>query len=40
VSNIKADGDWLVLGLQRDPQSGKIVDSRSWVTPLEVVAAE
>lgn len=40
VSNVKADGDWLVLGLQRDPQSGKIVSERPWMIPLEVVAAE
>jgi hypothetical protein len=25
IAQVKADGDWLVVGLQRDPQSGKIV---------------
>jgi len=39
VSNVKADGDWLVLGLQRDPQSGKIVEMLNDGT-IEVVAAE
>lgn len=40
VSTVKADGDWLVLGLQRDPQSGKIVDDGSWSVPLKMAAAE
>ncbi|MCE9604371.1 MAG: hypothetical protein K8U03_05635 [Planctomycetia bacterium] len=36
VSQVKADGDWLVLGLQRDAKSGKIV-SLPRGTPLAVV---